>query len=372
MKRVLVVLVTLLLIAGVAAGCGSSGSEPAEDSAGDGAATEQKLLVGVLIRDIANPYYVDIKNGAELFLNKVVGEGNYEMTIYESGGSDEKQISDAQAFLARVQNGYGIMYVDPNNSPNAAVIADMAEEAGVYWNTTWSYADGVYPFDYEYYVFHETADNVAGAYEIAKTMFESFDTPGEGKVVAIQGMLSNDASIDRETGWRKALEEYPGVELLDIQPCDWSAQEGLTLIQTWLSKYGDDIDGVLVCNDTVAIAVAEGLRAEGLNGKIKVVGFDGVPDILPLIESGDILATISSNAYIQAGYGLAYDYAALKGEIAPGDMAPEDRMVNTKIIVISTDTLDQYRADYVDSKPDYDYSDLEFCISSKMDINSLH
>jgi ABC-type sugar transport system substrate-binding protein len=326
----------------------------------------------MLIRDLANPYYVQVQKGAELFLNDAVGEGNYELTMYESGGSDEKQINDAKAFLARVEDGNGILYVDPNNAPNAAVIADLCEEAGVYWNTTWSYADGIYPMDYEYYVMHQTADNVQGAYETAKAMFESFDTPGEGKVVAIQGMLSNDASIDREKGWRKALAEYPGVELLDIQPSDWGAQQGLTLIQTWLSKYGDEIDGVLVCNDTVAMAVAEGLRAEGLNGKIKIVGFDGIDDILPMIESGDILGTYCSNAYIQAGYGLAYDYGALKGVIVPSEMPAEKRMIQTKGILITGDTLAEFKAEFVDSTPVYDYDDLDFCISSPMDIDNLH
>ncbi|HVI41854.1 MAG TPA: sugar ABC transporter substrate-binding protein, partial [Anaerovoracaceae bacterium] len=229
-----------------------------------------------------------------------------------------------------------------------------------------------YPMDYKYYVMHETADNVEGAYETAKAMFDSFATPGTGKVVAIQGMLSNDASIDREKGWRKALAEYPNIELLDIQPSDWSAEKGLTLIQTWLSKYGDKIDGVLVANDTVAMAVAEGLRAEGLNGKIKVVGFDGIDDILPMIKSGDITATYSSNPYIQAGYGLAYDYAALKGDIVPSELKPEERMFNTKGVLISTETLADFQKNYVDSKPVYDYSDLKFCISSPMDVNKLH
>jgi ABC-type sugar transport system substrate-binding protein len=341
------------------------------DGAAAGASAEP-LLVGVSIRDLANSYYVQIRDGAQLFLDSVVGAGAYEMTVYESQGSDEKQINDVKAFLARVENGNGILYVDPNNAPNAAVIAELCEEAGVYWNTVWSYADGIYPFDYEYYVMHETADNEYGAYELAKAMFDSFETPGVGKVVAIQGMLSNDASIDREKGWRMALAEYPDVELLDIQPGNWSPQEALTLTQTWLSKYGDEIDGVLAANDDMAMAVAEGLRAEGLNGQVKITGFDAVDDIMALIETGDIFATYSSNAYLQAGYGLAWDYAALTGGVSLGDLAPEERMIHTKGVIITTDTLTDYIDEFVTNKPEYDYGDLEFCVSSPFDTSSLH
>ena len=158
-------------------GCGGS----KDDSSASADKEPGKLLVGMLIRDLANPYYVQLQQGAELYLNKVVGEGKYELTMYESQGSDDKQISDAKAFIARVQqnDGNGILYVDPNNAPNAAVIAELCEEAQVYWNTTWSYADGIYPQDYKYYVMHETADNVEGAYETAKAMFDSFATPGQ-------------------------------------------------------------------------------------------------------------------------------------------------------------------------------------------------
>jgi len=118
--------------------------------------------------------------------------------------------------------------------------------------------------------------------------------------------------------------------------------------------------------------VEEGLRAEGLNGKIKVVGFDGIGDILPMIQSGDITATYFSNPYLQAGYGLAYDYAALKGDLDTSTMKPEDRMFTTKGVLISTSTIADFQKNFVDSKPDYDYSDLKFCISSPMDLNNLH
>ncbi|MDP4164859.1 MAG: hypothetical protein Q8898_17330, partial [Bacillota bacterium] len=130
-----------MLAATLFTGCGGSKS----DSSSTGTSKEKTLLVGMLIRDLANPYYVQLQDGAKMYLNKVVGEGKYELTMYESQGSDDKQISDAKAFIAKVQqnDGYGILYVDPNNAPNAAVIAELCEEAHVYWNTTWSYADGI-------------------------------------------------------------------------------------------------------------------------------------------------------------------------------------------------------------------------------------
>jgi len=365
MKKLFAVTLILALIISSLTACGSNTGQ------GD-VKTDSKLLVGLSIRSLDNSYYVSLVEGATNFLDTEVGKDNYELQIMEHQGSDEKQLSDVKAFLAKAEPGNAILHVDPNNAPNAASIAELCEEAQVYWESCWTYANGVYPMDYNYYVIHQTADNVTGAYETAKAMFESFETPGVGKVVAIQGSISNDASIEREKGWKKALAEYPGVELLDIQPANWMAAEALTLTQTWISKYGDQINGVMAANDELGMAAVEALRAEGLNGKVKVIAFDGIVEILPLIKNGDVFATYGTYPYLQGAYGLDYCYSALTGKIDLSKMkTTEERMFTTKVIPIFKDGVDDYIAKYVDSKPIFDYNDLAFPISVPMHKEDL-
>ena len=356
MKRLVILAVILVLAGGMVF---ANGQQEA-----------QTLKIGVAIRGLNNPYYVSLVKGVEMFAESMFEEGEYEIQVMESGGSDDKQINDIKAFLA-ASGQDAILYVDPNNFPNAAVIADMCEDAGVYWNTTWSYANGVYPMDYKYYAMHQTADNEAGGYEAAKSMFENFKTPGKGKVVGILGMITNDASIGRELGLRKALAEFPDVELLDIQAADWNPQMALTLTQTWIAKYGEELDGIWVANDSMALAVAEALRAEGLNGKVLVTGFDCIDDILAAIEAGDVFATFSANPLLQAGYGLAYSYAAYSGAIDTETYPKEKVMIKTKGILVNGNNLGEYRDEFVDNKPVYDYTDLDYAISSSFDFDNL-
>ena len=361
MKKILCFALVAALMIAMLAACGGGSSDVGDDDT---------LYIGLSIRGLENPYYVQILEGAEMFAEAMLPAGSYEIRVMESQGSDDKQINDIKAFLAAVGTN-AILYVDPNNAPNAAVIAEMCEEAGVYWNTTWSYADGVFPWDYEYYVMHQTADNEMGGYAAAAAMFDRFETPGTGKIVAILGMLTNDASIDREKGLMKALDEYPNVELLDIQPGNWSPQEALTLIQTWLAQYGDEIDGVWVANDSMALAVAEALRAEGLNGVVLVTGYDCIDDVIPAIEQGDVYATYASNPYLQAGFGLAYTYAAYSGAINPSELPREQRMFHTIGLVVSGANIDEYKYEYIENKPVFDYTDLESCISQPFDFDNL-
>ncbi len=372
MKRRFAILIALIMMFTVFSGCskGDGGSSAQNGDTSAGGNGGEKLYVGLSIRGLENPYYVQIKQGVEMFLDATFPDGNYEFQVMECQGSDEKQINDVKAFLARAGED-GILYVDPNNSPVAAVIAELCEEAEVYWSTCWSYADGVYPMDYKYYVMHQTADNETGGYEAAKAMFTQLGD-GPQKVAAILGPLTNDASIDREKGLRKALAEFPNVELVDIQSSNGSDQESLNLTQTWLSKYRDDLNGIWSWCDVNALAAVEGLRAEGMNGKILVSGFDCIDDTLPAIDAGDICATFSSNPYLQSGYGFAYCYEAYIGNLDTESMPPEKRMIQTMGITVTKDNIDEYREEYVENKPVYDYTDLDFCISRSIDLDNLH
>ncbi len=346
-KNLILILVMLLLIAAVFTGCGS-------DEVADGEEVQEKVYIGLAVRSLTNPYYVQLIEGAEMFINSLP-EGAAELQVLTSEGSDEKQINDIKALIAKGGQNT-IIYLDPNNAPNAAVVAEICEEAGVYWSTTWSMAEGITPKDYQYYVFHQTVDDVNSGYQIANAIIENFETPGQGKILGVQGMLANSASINRTIGLENALEEYPDVELLDIQPADWNPQVALTLTETWLSTY-DDIDGIWVANDSMALAVVEALKAAGRED-ILVAGIDGIPDAITAVQNGDMIATVSNNPWAQGGYALAIDYAAYKGELDTTTMTNEQMMFKTAGMLVSADTVEDYIAEYVDSKPDFDFSDI--------------
>ena len=213
----------------------------------------------------------------------------------------------------------------------------------------------------------QSPDNIKSGHDIAIEMFKQFKTPNKGKILAIQGMLANTAAIDRFKGLKQALKETPGVELLADQDGEWNPQKALTIAETWLAKY-KDIDGIWVANDGMAISVVQALKAKGLNGKVKVVGVDGIGDAVTAIKAGDMTATVGSNGWLQGGFGLAYAYAALKGDIDTKTMDQAKRMINTKATFISKDTVGQYEKDYITNKPVMNFKDLWSNIEHPMEV----
>lgn len=317
------------------------------------------LYVAVGIRTLTNPYLITISDGMDMFCAYLDSIGQkYEKQVLACEGSNDKQVDDIKAFLAKA-NGNAILYVDPNESAIAPAIADACEAAGAYMVTAWNKPDDVGPADYTTWVSHHSPDNVVSGYVTAKALFDSFG--GKGKVLAVQGMLGNTAASDRDVGFAKALAEYPGVELLDQQTANWDTKEALNLCETWLNKF-PDVNGIWCANDNMATGALQALDAKGLKGKVGVTGIDGNGDIIDAILAGSAVATVSSNGFLQGGYSLAISYAAWTGLLDVGSLPANRREFFTEGKLVTADNVAEYKKDFIDGKPTYDFSDIWWCV----------
>lgn len=377
-KRLLGVLLAVTVCAGSLIGCGggkqdaapaanSNDSAPAgtEADGGDAAASGDKLTVAVSIRSMSSEYHMQYVAGAQAFIDSLP-EGTAELQVLPCESNDDKQINDIKALIASKGDNM-ILFVDPNNAPNITSIAELCEEAGVYWVSAWNTPEGINPMSYKYWVAHQACDGVQQGYDLAVNIFDRFEEPGKGKILVLEGMLANTANVERMEGLNKALEEYPDIEVLDDQAGDWDTKKALSITETWLAKY-DDIDGIWCASDDMALGVVQALKAKGLDKKVLVTGNDGTTDAVNAVESGEITVTIANNGWLQGGYGVAYAYAAKTGKIDPSSMKPEERMFYTNGIVITGDNVADYKKEYIDSTPVYDYEDLSFPVARPMDI----
>ena len=380
-KRLVSIMLTAAICVSSLAGCGSKPQEttapapdaateaPAAETGGDDAeapaASGDKLTVAVSIRSMSSEYHMQYVAGAQAFIDSLP-EGTAELQVLPCESNDDKQINDIKALIASKGDNM-ILFVDPNNAPNITSIAELCEEAGVYWVSAWNTPEGINPTSYKYWVAHQACDGVQQGYDLAVNIFDRFEEPGKGKILVLEGMLANTANVERMEGLNKALEEYPDIEVLDDQAGDWDTKKALSITETWLAKY-DDIDGIWCASDDMALGVVQALKAKGLDKKVLVTGNDGTTDAVNAVESGEITVTIANNGWLQGGYGVAYAYAAKTGKLDPSSMKPEERMFYTNGIVITGDNVADYKKEYVDSTPVYDYEDLSFPVARPMDV----
>lgn len=118
---------------------------------------------------------------------------------------------------------------------------------------------------------------------------------GKGNVVIIEGVKGATTSDDRVRGFRKALEENPGVKLVASQPANYQRLQALQVTEN-LIQSNPNIDGVMAAADVMAFGVIEALEAAGKKNT-KVVGIGGVPESIEAIKAGRLLATAEFNGY---------------------------------------------------------------------------
>lgn len=342
-----------------AASTEAAGTEAKEEPVAEGNA--KKVIAGVFIRSMSNPYEIQLTEGAQKFVDFYNAKGaNIELQILPCEGSDEKQINDLKAFCVKKdENTDVIVFMITNTDPLMAEVAEICEEAEVYWASLWNIPDGMHPKDYKYWVAHTGLDDFVTGKTTATELFASFETPNKGNVLALKGMLAVSSSIKRYEGFEEVMSENPDVKLLDVQAADWLASKAMETTETWLAKY-PDIDAIWCANDDMAIGVVQALKAKGLNGKIKVCGADGTPDAAAAIQAGDMVCTMNNNPYVQCGYMLTYCYKALTGELDVENMTPEERYFNTPGAFWTQENIDAALSE----TPDLDFDDLGYCYES--------
>ncbi|MBA4699426.1 MAG: sugar ABC transporter substrate-binding protein [Ruminococcus sp.] len=321
------------------------------------------LYVACSIRGLENPYIATIADGMDMFCEYLDSIGQkYEKQVLDSGGSNDVEIDNMKQFAAKA-GGNAIAYADPNESAIAPSLAEAMAESGGYLGTAWNKPDDVGPQDYDpNWVIHTSADNVANGKATAKALFDSMG--GKGKIFVIEGMLGNTASNSRVEGLEEALAEYPDIEVAHQDTGNWATNEALTLVETWLNDT-PDVGGVWCANDNMATGALQALDAKGLKGKVGVTGIDANPDIVEGVKDGSVIATVSSNGYLQGGYTLAVCYAVWTGLITTEELPENYRTFLTPAIMITKDTVDDYVTEYVDSIPEYDFSDIWYCKADK-------
>lgn len=324
-------------VALVSVGCGDSGNKSAASPSGSGSgAAKTDLQLVESVRSLSNEYHANWVKGGEFF-GQTLGA---KVKVITDEGDEQAQLSKVKAELAAGGKKV-VLNVDPTTSANAEALIKAAQSAGAYIVTQWNKPDDLHPWNgYDHWVAHISFDGRVGGYDIAKALFAKMG--GKGKIIALQGILDNVPAKQRFQGLQRALKETPGVQLLDDQAADWDRDKAIKVTQTLLTKYGDQVTGIWAANDSMALGALEALRARGKAGKVPVVGHDATLEGLQAIESGEMVATVSSDAPWQGGAGLALGVQAAEGKIDPAKLPKAKREFYGKQFLVTKDNVGEY------------------------------
>lgn len=303
------------------------------------AAAQDKPVIGVSVPVLANPFWQRYVG----FVNVVADQLGIEVKIVDCQNSEGQQILDIENLLASGVNG---LIVTPQTAQVGPTIIARAEAKGVPIAITDRWP-GIDPREYpwEGFVGFIGPDDEDAGYNIAKTLIVEL---GMKNIAAINGVHGASVAEGRYAGLEKALKEFPDVNLIDVQWIGENIDQGMQVMENYLSAYSDKVEGIWCYNDALAVGAVKALM-NAKNDKIKVVGMDLNPDAVELIKAGDYYASFGGH-WLQGGFGLIMLYDYLKGY--PPE--PEYRVARLKLMKVAKSNVDAFMDQFVDNPPSID------------------
>lgn len=122
-----------------------------------------------------------------------------------------------------------------------------------------------------YIVGHTGPDDCAQAEQSAEMLGDALG--GEGDIVVVEGTPGYTVSILRKNCFLdKIADDYPGINILASQTAEWNREKAQTVMETFITQFGDEIDGVYAFDDGMGLGVISALQGAGYGpGDVAVV-----------------------------------------------------------------------------------------------------
>lgn len=316
MKKLIATLLALVMALSLAA-CGGSSETPdtkapeAADAVTEAVQTVvedgEKPYLGITIFDYSNNYVGYVRNGIDYYMAEKYPDIEYLMVDGENNQATQTERIDTM-----ISKGVNVLLVNPVDSSAGATILQKAKDAGIaiiFFNRM-PEMDVLNSYDKCWYVGEDAysqgavqGELVAGAWEANKA---EWDVNGDGKLqyVLLKGVAGHSNTEDRANGLLDKMTEL-GVEMEELaaENADWSTATALDVTETWIGKFGDQIEMVMSSNDAMAMGAVEALKNNGMIGgerSVPVVGVNALPEVSQLIKDGVMFGSVLTSTYDMA------------------------------------------------------------------------
>lgn len=306
---------TLSACAGGADGGSGSGSG---DGGGSGKAGG---LITIIVNDPANPYWktegdVAEATAKELGYDAVVG-------AHKGDTNTENTLIDTA-----ISNNSVAIILDPANADGsvAAVKKANAADIPVFLVNAEINESGLAKAQL---VSNNAQGAAVGAQEWVTQMKEA------GNYIELFGAPSDNNAQTRSNGFETVISQYPDLVEAGQEVANWDRTEGRNKTQA-LMQANPDIKGVISGNDEMALGAIAALKESGKLDGVVVGGFDGNPDAVDAVTSGEMAYTV-----LQPVAVFSKEAVTLADEFVRTGKSPKTEKQSFDCILITKDNVDK-------------------------------
>ncbi|MGA7126655.1 MAG: substrate-binding domain-containing protein [Chthoniobacterales bacterium] len=247
---------------------------------GPAQAAEKHLTILMSVPGLTFPFFVHCINQGKAEAAKL---GDIDLLVSDGQVSSPKQTADIEAAITKGVNG---IVISPNDADALAPALQEAVDAKipvVTFDRRVNKVPGI--------LAHVGADNVKGGEAQGELIEKLF--PNGCTVMNLQGQSGSSPAIDRNKGLHNVLDQAKDkYKIVFEDTAAFDRAKGLSMTESALAGMKTPPDVINCANDDMALGALEALKARNLVGKVKLIGFDALPEALGQIKAGNMTATI--------------------------------------------------------------------------------
>ena len=234
-------------------------------------------LMTIIVNDPSNPYWLTEGNVAAAEAKKL----GYDANVGASKGDTN---TESNLIDTAITNKSVAIILDPANASGSvgAVKKAIAANIPVVLVNAEINQEGLAKAQL-------VSNNAQGAALGAQQWVK--DVGQKGNYVELLGAPSDNNAATRSNGYETVLSQYDDLKKVGSQVANWDRTQGHDKMQNLLQAH-PDIIGVISGNDEMALGAIAALKEAGKLSAIKVGGFDGSPDAVTAVKSGDLQYTV--------------------------------------------------------------------------------
>ena len=251
------------------------------------------------------------------------------MSTIDSDGQNSapKQTADVEAAIVQGVKGIVISPLDADAMAPAVQTAVDNSVPVVTIDRRVTGVDGI--------IAHVGADNVKGGEAQGQWVMENY--PDGAKLINLQGQPGASPAIDRNKGLHNVLDQHKDkYQFVAEQTANFARDQGLSVTESLMAGMTTPPDVIVAANDDMALGALEAVKARNLDDKIKIIGFDALPEALASIRDGGMAGTVE-----QFPGGQSRKAVDILAAYVKDGTEPEEKVVLLTPIVLTKDNLDK-------------------------------
>lgn len=310
MKKKLIALFSVCVMSlSLLAGCGAKTEAPSEEKTA--IETTSDVTVGLVVSTLQNPFFVDLKDGAEA----KAGELGINVIALDSQDDPAKELANVEDLITKKVN---VILINPTDSDAVVAAVMKANDAKIPVITLDRASNGGEVTS------HIASDNVEGGKMAGAYILELLSN--KGNIVELEGIPGSSSAVERGEGFNLSIGGSE-VKVVAKQTANYDRTEGLSVMENILQAQSD-IQAVFAHNDEMALGALEAVKASGRD--IKVVGFDATDDAVKSVEEGGLSATIAQQPKLIGSLGIETAKKVIDGESVEKSIPVELQLITKK------------------------------------------